>query len=230
MVVLTADYLSECSQLVADRVSGMDYAYLAHKHGVSVRMARYACYMAVRKGLVTPQQLNLRSNNVRVRSDSEYIAYYLSKSTVAPNGCVLWNGWCVAKGYGQAGYRGKPWMLHRLIYTLKVGPIPPGMLVCHTCDIRNCWNHEHLFLGTEADNNRDCGNKGRHHNSVKTHCKRGHEYTPENTAYKNGPGTVMRVCKECLRARLNSDHYRKQASERAKRKRQAKRLGEQHVG
>ncbi len=157
-------------------------------------------------------------------TDEQYIERYRAKSIIDPKGCFLYQGWCTEKGYGQAGYRGKQWFLHRLMYTLKVGPIPPGMLVCHTCDERNCWNHEHLFLGTEADNNRDCGNKGRHHNSVKTHCKRNHEFTPENTGYKKGPGTIMRVCKECQRIRMQSSHYREQ-QERARRKRQARRMG-----
>jgi len=165
-------------------------------------------------------------------TDDQYIARYHSKSVIGPKGCFLWQGWRTEKGYGQAGYRGKQWALHRLLYTLKVGPIPPGMLVCHTCDERNCWNHEHLFLGTEADNNRDCGNKGRHHNGVKTHCKRGHEFTFQNTYLKYAAGTVMRACKECQKIRQR-ERYRKNpelARERRQRYRQARRMGASHVG
>lgn len=41
------------------------------------------------------------------------------------------------------------------------GPIPSGLQVLHTCDIRNCVYPGHLFLGTQLDNMRDKVNKKR---------------------------------------------------------------------
>jgi hypothetical protein len=35
------------------------------------------------------------------------------------------------------------------------------MHVCHSCDVPGCCRPSHLFLGTIADNNRDCEQKGR---------------------------------------------------------------------
>lgn len=136
-------------------------------------------------------------------TDAEYtaawIAHVRSRCVVTGSGCWEWQGFCNYKGYGMNSFRGKNRHLHRLMYQAVKGPIPPKHFVCHRCDVRHCCNPDHLFIGTAADNNRDCGNKGRHHNSVKTHCKRGHEFTPENTYLKVTPTTTMRSCLECQR-------------------------------
>ena len=75
--------------------------------------------------------------------------------------CWLWTGLLHPKGYGYIKDRGKNIKVHRLAYELYIGPIPEGMLVCHTCDVRNCVNPEHLWLGTNDDNIRDMRLKGR---------------------------------------------------------------------
>jgi hypothetical protein len=41
------------------------------------------------------------------------------------------------------------------------GLIPPGLLVCHSCDNPPCCNPNHFFLGTALDNNGDAKRKGR---------------------------------------------------------------------
>lgn len=76
-------------------------------------------------------------------------------------GCLLWQGTIVSTGYGRISIGHRPHDVHRLIWELHHGPIPVGMHICHKCDVRNCFEISHLFLGTQADNMRDAVNKGR---------------------------------------------------------------------
>lgn len=115
--------------------------------------------------------------------------------------CWEWLAHKTDCGYGRISIGGEMLSAHRVSWSIHFGPIPPGLCVCHKCDNKLCVNPSHLFLGTITDNNRDKSAKGRHHNQ-KTHCIRGHEFTPENTAIyadvRNATGVVRR-CRECYR-------------------------------
>ena len=89
--------------------------------------------------------------------------HYVDKSA-GPEGCWMWTGCCDAEGYGVAwgGKTMRKVAAHRLSWKLAMGPIPPGMCVCHHCDTSGCVNPAHLFLGTHADNMRDMYSKKRH--------------------------------------------------------------------
>ena len=93
---------------------------------------------------------------------------FMAKVSPEPNtGCWLWAG---AMHGGNARAYGEFWpdshrrgmvYTHRFAYEEVVGPIPEGMCVLHRCDTPSCVNPAHLFLGTQGDNNRDMGAKGR---------------------------------------------------------------------
>lgn len=59
------------------------------------------------------------------------------------------------------GFRGKIRRVHRVAWILKHGEIPTDKEICHTCDVRSCFNPDHLFVGTHLDNMRDAMQKGR---------------------------------------------------------------------
>lgn len=78
------------------------------------------------------------------------------------NSCWLWTGYIYPPtGYGEWSINNKKHSTHRIAYELFIGEIPNGLLVCHICDVRNCVNPDHLFLGTYLDNMQDMINKGR---------------------------------------------------------------------
>jgi len=79
-----------------------------------------------------------------------------------PNsGCWLWIGYTTRTGYALFSMNGKLQSVHRYSYRHFKGEIPIGMQVCHRCDVRNCVNPDHLFLGSNADNQQDSWKKGR---------------------------------------------------------------------
>lgn len=77
------------------------------------------------------------------------------------SGCHIWLGACTNDGYGTIRFRCKPSRTHRVAWELKNGPIPPGLLVLHKCDVPKCVNPDHLFLGTQQENMNDMVRKKR---------------------------------------------------------------------
>lgn len=76
--------------------------------------------------------------------------------------CVVWTGKTLHFGHGHFSVAGKMKLTHRAAWEEERGPIPDGMDCLHHCDNPPCWNVDHLFLGTQADNNSDRDAKGRH--------------------------------------------------------------------
>lgn len=128
-------------------------------------------------------------------------------------GCWEWTAHLFDAGYGGfAVTHSKKVGAHRFSYALHYGEIPAGLSVLHKCDNRSCVNPQHLFLGTQGDNVRDCVAKGRNRygntqhfaaaaRRAKTHCRNGHPLD-RVTVLKSGPsiGLTWRFCSICAHA------------------------------
>lgn len=149
----------------------------------------------------------------------------MKRTVVDGQGCFVWQGPVTLKGYIM--YQHRKWRTagHRVVYMIsKKVELATEAFVCHTCDERRCWNPGHLFVGDAKANNNDCAGKGRHHNAVKTHCKYGHEFTPENTYLKVTPNTTMRACRTCDRLKNKKPSYVEWRRNYQRRRRAEKRL------
>ena len=130
----------------------------------------------------------------------------MEKVVTDQNGC--WNFMGARgknDGYGRIGMgpRGSgTGLTHRVVYEHHHGPIPEGLDLDHLCRNRAGCNPEHLEPVTRLVNvNRGLRGKG----YGGTHCKRGHEYTPENTVVTK----TQRRCRTCQRMRRRAKHHQK---------------------
>ncbi len=78
------------------------------------------------------------------------------------SGCWVWTaGRFKPTLYGAFQDEGKAKRAHRVSWEMTNGEVPDGLDVLHKCDNPPCVKPDHLFLGTQADNNRDRDSKGR---------------------------------------------------------------------
>lgn len=138
------------------------------------------------------------------RYDQMVLARLLDHSYDAPNGCRRWKRTHTPTGYGITIYRGASNNVHRIMYQIHHGVrLTTEQYVLHRCDVRDCINPAHLWLGTAKDNNIDCAKKGRHYEATRTECPRGHPYDEQNTRWvvTKKPGGLARECRACTRIR-----------------------------
>lgn len=84
-------------------------------------------------------------------------------------------------------------LVHRLVLRAFVGEPPTGLIGCHNDGDPSNNSVGNLRWDTHLSNNLDTVQHGRHRQAAQTHCKRGHEFTPDNTVQQNG----ARRCATC---------------------------------
>lgn len=112
-----------------------------------------------------------------------------SKIELGDDGCWNWTACRDRQGYGGTSVAGRRWLAHRLVYTLMIGEIPPGLEVDHLCFVRHCVNPAHLEAVTHAENDR----RRSEHQTV---CRRaGHSLVDPSNVRLDSRG--QRNCRKC---------------------------------
>lgn len=131
-------------------------------------------------------------------------------------GCWVWMGNRHYAGYGRLNWGGKTSFAHRVAYIELVGDIPDGCELDHLCRAKGCCNPRHLEPVSHAENMRRSPFMHRNFAATweerreRTHCIRGHEYTPENTKRQQ----KGRICVTCRRETLNAWQRAKRVREK----------------
>ena len=128
---------------------------------------------------------------------------------LATNDCVLWPLSVNNSGYGMKYDRSsggkRAYLAHRWVYERVVGPIPEGMVLDHTCRVKDCVNPAHLDLVDTVTNNERAALVRRANSEAREFCVNGHRAQ----WFRKGSSGHLR-CRQCDRTQ--------QARARAKRK------------
>lgn len=127
----------------------------------------------------------------RRTSRPSYRERLLGRTSIRPDGCVVWTGPVLSTGYGQMRPEdgsANDVGVHRLVYEMFVGPIPEGYQIHHLCRVKLCVAPYHLEAIDMVEHSRT-------HHPVQATCGRGHDMHGDNL-YVN-PKSGKRRCRAC---------------------------------
>lgn len=83
--------------------------------------------------------------------------------------CWIWTGCVSTSGYGKVTYLDNsivyPHRITEYVHRISMMIFKPeefkeDLDILHTCDVKLCFNPDHLYCGTDADNHRDAMTRG----------------------------------------------------------------------
>lgn len=126
----------------------------------------------------------------------KFIRRFLGHTRRTASGCLEWQRYRTAKGYGHFGLGPKIVAAHRFAYIAFRGPIPEGLVLDHVvCDNPSCVDHWHVEPATNAANVLRSPVAFCAINARKTHCPKGHPFDEIHTYHRlDGKGKFCRTC------------------------------------
>jgi hypothetical protein len=124
------------------------------------------------------------------------------------NACWPWMALRDRDGYGSFSIDNRPHRANRVALIISIGELQTYIHACHRCDNPACCNPEHLFPGTNADNQHDSVIKGRRTGVIVNEVmllELRNEYTSGKTlrdlahGYHIGERRLAKLCKGILR-------------------------------
>lgn len=128
----------------------------------------------------------------------KHILYLLKRSTRYIDDCWVIG---VSGNYTPIRLNGTMYNVHRLsaylYHSLDIEDI--NIQVNHKveCSRPNCWNPNHIYIGSQSENLKDQVKRGTHHNAKKELCPRGHKY--DQFIVRRRDGKISRRCSQCRR-------------------------------